>query len=112
MAMAETGGLKALAHITGGGFFDNIPRVLPAETCAVIDRSAIPERPIFNFLMDKGRIEEREMYRTFNMGIGMVAIAEAARVAELREAAEMNGEELIEIGRIEGTTLDPHVILE
>ncbi len=66
--------IKGIVHITGGGFIDNIPRVLPARSCAVIRRGSWTVPPIFRFIQDLGRIEDAEMYRTFNMGIGMVLV--------------------------------------
>ena len=68
------GGPKALAHITGGGFVENIPRVLPAHLAACIDLSALPVPPVFGWLKDAGHVEAAEMLRTFNCGCGMVAI--------------------------------------
>lgn len=66
--------IRGIVHITGGGFIDNIPRVLPARCCAVIRRGSWTVPPIFGFMQDLGRIEDLEMYRTFNMGIGMALI--------------------------------------
>jgi phosphoribosylformylglycinamidine cyclo-ligase len=66
--------IRGIVHVTGGGFIDNIPRVLPGRCCAVIRRGSWPVLPIFSFMQDLGRIEDFEMYRTFNMGIGMVLV--------------------------------------
>ncbi len=66
--------IKGIVHITGGGFIDNIPRVLPKRSCAVIRKGSWTIPPIFRFIQDLGRIEDSEMYRTFNMGIGMVLV--------------------------------------
>jgi phosphoribosylformylglycinamidine cyclo-ligase len=87
--------LKGLAHITGGGLIDNIPRVLPANCDAVIDTTSWPVPPIFSLLQQNGRVPREEMYQVFNMGIGMVAIVsepDAKRAASLLKA--------IPIGRI------------
>jgi phosphoribosylformylglycinamidine cyclo-ligase len=75
------GSIKGLAHITGGGITENLPRVLPAGTHAVIDRSAWRVPPIFSWLQQAGAVPEEDMLRTFNMGIGMIAVVdrEAAR---------------------------------
>jgi phosphoribosylformylglycinamidine cyclo-ligase len=85
-------GLKALAHITGGGFPENIPRVLPDGLAAAIDLAAVPVQPVFRWLAASGGVAEKEMLRTFNCGIGMIVItgaAEADAVAlRLREAGE------------------------
>ncbi len=84
--------IKAMAHITGGGFVDNIPRVLPTDVGVVIDKSAWDVPPLFRLIGDKGGVAEAEMFRVFNMGIGFVLIvgpedAEAA-LERLREAGE------------------------
>jgi phosphoribosylformylglycinamidine cyclo-ligase len=78
------GAIKALAHITGGGFFDNIPRVLP-QTCDVVIRKGSWEMlPIFRLIEEKGGVAEEELYQVFNMGIGMVVLAAAEKAAALR----------------------------
>jgi phosphoribosylformylglycinamidine cyclo-ligase len=69
--------IKALAHITGGGFTENIPRVLPKATMAEIDLDAVPFLPVFDWLQKTGGIEEREMLRTFNCGVGMIVVVAA-----------------------------------
>lgn len=73
-------GLKGLAHITGGGFIDNIPRILPDACDCVIRRGTWPVLPVFDMIQRGGGIEEREMYQVFNMGIGMVAVVAADQV--------------------------------
>jgi phosphoribosylformylglycinamidine cyclo-ligase len=91
-ALKAAPGIKALAHITGGGFPDNIPRVLPDDLGVSLDLSAIPVPPVFGWLAEVGGVAEREMLRTFNCGIGMIVVASAAEadavVAALREAGE------------------------
>jgi phosphoribosylformylglycinamidine cyclo-ligase len=77
MAALKVAPLHALAHITGGGFQDNIPRVLPAGLSARIDRQAWTPPPLFQFIQTTGRVDRDEMYRVFNMGIGMVLIVSA-----------------------------------
>ena len=74
-ALKANAGIKALAHITGGGFPDNIPRVLPDGVGARLDLAAIPVPPVFGWLARTGGVAEAEMLRTFNCGIGMVAVA-------------------------------------
>lgn len=66
--------IKGASHITGGGFFENIPRMLPEQICAELDTSALPVPPIFSYLAKVGQIDRREMYNTFNMGVGMALI--------------------------------------
>ncbi|MDA8161047.1 MAG: phosphoribosylformylglycinamidine cyclo-ligase [Desulfobacteraceae bacterium] len=77
--------IKGLAHITGGGFIDNIPRVLPAGCKAVIREGSWQRPPVFNFLEDKGRVSRAEMFRTFNCGIGMVLIVKAKETDDIVE---------------------------
>jgi len=112
LPMVHSGKVKSLAHITGGGFFDNIPRVLPQGCSATINKDSIPKQAIFEFLQKNGPVNEREMYRTFNMGIGMVVIADKKDVAELKHIAEKHGEQLYEIGHVNETGQASHVIVE
>ncbi|NWG13950.1 MAG: phosphoribosylformylglycinamidine cyclo-ligase [Acidobacteria bacterium] len=72
--LLDTGMLKGLAHITGGGITDNLPRILPPGTAAVISKSSWPVLPVFRFIQREGNVDDAEMYRTFNMGIGMIAV--------------------------------------
>ncbi|MCK8825692.1 phosphoribosylformylglycinamidine cyclo-ligase [Fuchsiella alkaliacetigena] len=75
--------LKGIAHITGGGLIENIPRILPAGTKAVLDRSSWPVPPILELIQSEGEIDTKEMYRTFNMGIGMAVVVSPAEVADV-----------------------------
>ncbi|MCH8273690.1 MAG: phosphoribosylformylglycinamidine cyclo-ligase [Armatimonadetes bacterium] len=89
----EEGSLaKAVSHITGGGFYENVPRVLPQGVDAVIERRAWTPQPIFSLIQDSGDVETEEMFRTFNMGVGMVVICPSevagAVVQRLRDAGE------------------------
>jgi phosphoribosylformylglycinamidine cyclo-ligase len=93
--------LHGLVHITGGGFFDNIPRVLPASCCAVIDKQAWEVPPVFRIIQDMGMIEEREMFRVFNMGIGMIMIVSENEVREVHEHAKSLNENAYILGRVE-----------
>ena len=100
LAALATGKVKALAHITGGGLDENIPRVLP-ETCDFeIDTAAWPRPPVFQWLQQAGDISEPEMTRTFNCGIGMAVIVTAADAGEIRQSLSGNGETVYDIGRI------------
>ena len=98
--LAETDGITALAHITGGGFPDNLPRVLPKGLGAEIDLSAIPVQPVFRWLAAQGDIAESEMLRTFNCGIGMVLIAKSSKAAEVSQALRAEGMDPMTLGRI------------
>jgi phosphoribosylformylglycinamidine cyclo-ligase len=93
--------LKALAHITGGGFPDNIPRVLPDALAARIDLSTIAPPPVFGWLGREGGVAEREMLRTFNCGIGMIAIVAPEGVEATLAALSEAGEEASIIGALE-----------
>jgi phosphoribosylformylglycinamidine cyclo-ligase len=79
----RTGALHGLAHITGGGFIDNIPRVLPKKCDVVIRKGTWEELPIFRMIREKGGVPEEELYQVFNMGIGMVAIVSGERADEV-----------------------------
>jgi phosphoribosylformylglycinamidine cyclo-ligase len=99
-AIRKTRAIKALAHITGGGFPDNVPRVLPKALGARIDLSRVPVLPVFRWLAEAGGIAEREMLRTFNCGIGMVAVVEP-RVADKAAAVlEREGETVVRLGEL------------
>ncbi len=104
--------LKAMAHITGGGFYDNLSRVLPRGVRAVIEKSAWEVPPIFRFLQEHGRIPEEEMYRVFNCGIGFLMVVPEEEVEEVETVARGLGEKIYRIGTIaaakEGT---PRVVL-
>ena len=89
---------KGYAHITGGGFYDNIPRILPHNCSCTIDTSAWERPPIFDFLRNNGDIPIEEMYSTFNMGIGMVLIIDKENKQELESYMKSKKEEFHEIG--------------
>jgi phosphoribosylformylglycinamidine cyclo-ligase len=100
-------GLKGLAHITGGGFIDNIPRVLPKGCDCVIRKGTWPVLPVFDLIQRGGKIEEREMYQVFNMGIGMVAVVspdQADRALKLIRTAGHQAWLIGEIARGSGKT--------
>ncbi|MGF7157766.1 phosphoribosylformylglycinamidine cyclo-ligase [Bartonella heixiaziensis] len=91
-------GIKALAHITGGGFPENIPRVLPSSLNAELNLSAINVPPVFSWIAKQGKIEEVEMLRTFNCGIGMIIIVAQNAVETITKALEMQGETVTTLG--------------
>ncbi len=92
-----TEAIKALAHITGGGFLENIPRVLPANTVAEIDLACRAPPPVFGWLQKIGSVSEREMLRTFNCGIGMIAVVRAAESGRCgRATLEAQGETVVD----------------
>jgi phosphoribosylformylglycinamidine cyclo-ligase len=98
--LKATDGVKALAHITGGGFLENMPRVLPANMVAGIDLGQIPSPPVFGWLQKVGGISEREMLRTFNCGIGMICVTSAEHAAEVAGVLAAQGEQVMRLGRI------------
>jgi phosphoribosylformylglycinamidine cyclo-ligase len=100
LAAARAGGLHALAHITGGGLTENLPRVLPDGLGAEIDLDAWERPPVFRWLQAAGEIPEAEMLRTFNCGIGMVAVVAADRAEALAATMRDAGETVTEIGRV------------
>ena len=99
-ALRATHGIKALAHITGGGFPDNIPRVLPEGTGVRLDLAAIPVPPVFAWLAQAGGVAQPEMLRTFNCGIGMVAVVARADAERVSRALEGAGETPVVIGEV------------
>ena len=99
-ALRASEGIKALAHITGGGFPDNIPRVLPETAGVALDLPAIPVPPVFGWLARTGGVAEAEMLRTFNCGIGMIAVVGAGQAAQVAAVLQQAGEAVAPIGRI------------
>lgn len=108
-ALKAAPGIKALAHITGGGFPDNIPRVLPDELGVDLDLSAIPVPPVFGWLAQAGGVAEREMLRTFNCGIGMIVVAEAAQADAVMAALTEAGEKPVRLGEVTARGADEAV---
>ncbi len=93
--------IKACSHITGGGFYENVPRMLREGTRAVIAKNSYPVPPVFDMLAKTGDIEEKMMYNTFNMGIGMIVAVDPADAEKAMEAVKAAGETPYVIGRIE-----------
>ena len=93
--------VKGLAHITGGGLLENIPRILAENLTAVLDGKAWSFPPVFQWLMEQGKVELREMHRTFNCGIGMVVVVDAENAERAAEFLGKQGETVYRLGRIE-----------
>jgi phosphoribosylformylglycinamidine cyclo-ligase len=108
-AIRETKAVKALAHITGGGFPDNIPRVLPKGLGVELDLARVPVPPIFRWLAQTGRIAEPEMLRTFNCGIGMIAVVEARRADAVTKVLRREGETVVRLGEVVRAAKGPRV---
>jgi phosphoribosylformylglycinamidine cyclo-ligase len=94
------GAIKALSHITGGGLSENLPRVMPKDVATRIDLSAFKAPPVFDWLARTGSLDDAEMLRTFNCGIGMVVVAARTRTDEVLAALKAAGEEPIVIGDV------------
>src|SRR5881409_3186620 len=99
-AIRETGAVKGLAHITGGGFTDNIPRVLPKHLGVGIDLARLPVLPVFKWLAEQGGIAELELLRTFNCGIGMIAIVSANAIEKVSDILTESGETVTPLGEV------------
>ena len=93
--------VHACSHITGGGFYENIPRMLKEGTRAVVEKNSYPVLPIFKLLAEKGNIDEQMMYNTYNMGLGMILAVDAADVDKTMEAIKAAGDTPYVVGRIE-----------
>ena len=101
LALFKEVNVHALAHNTGGGLTENVPRVLPENTAAAIDPHSWPRPPVFDWLQQQGNIDAKEMLRTFNCGIGMVVCVAAADVAKATQILEAQGETVYRLGQIE-----------
>jgi phosphoribosylformylglycinamidine cyclo-ligase len=98
--MLDSGLIKGLAHITGGGLTDNIPRILPPDCGVAIKKGSWPVLPIFKLMQKIGNVSEPEMYRAFNMGVGMVVVTSSQDKAAVGSHLQQQGTEVFEIGRV------------
>jgi phosphoribosylformylglycinamidine cyclo-ligase len=98
--LLASGVIKGLAHITGGGLLENLPRILPQGTAVDIDLGSWPVLPIFNLMKELGNVSEREMFRTFNMGIGMVIVASTDGAPSVETHLSSVGEPYFRIGQV------------
>ena len=101
-AIRKTNAVKALAHITGGGFIENIPRVLPKGLSVDVDLDSVPVLPVFKWLAASGDVSEHEMLRTFNCGVGMVVVLDANAAQAAIEQFAANGETVVRLGAVIG----------
>ncbi|MCD4836161.1 phosphoribosylformylglycinamidine cyclo-ligase [Merdimmobilis hominis] len=101
LALLDAVQVKSISHITGGGFYENIPRCLPDGKQAVIDRASVDVLPIFQLIAKKGGISERDMFNTFNMGVGMCVVVKKEDAAKAVEVLTACGEKAKVIGRVE-----------
>ena len=111
-AIRGTKAVKGLAHITGGGFPDNIPRVLPKGLGARINLAAVPVLPVFKWLADAGGIAQNEMLRTFNCGIGMIVIVSAKDSDTVMQAFTRSGEKVVTLGHVGKTSDGERVVYD
>jgi phosphoribosylformylglycinamidine cyclo-ligase len=100
LAALREGLVNALAHITGGGLVENIPRVLAKNLCAELDQKSWPRPAVFGWLQHEGNVPEDDMVRTFNCGIGMAVVVPADKAEQAKAVFEANGETVFRIGRI------------
>jgi len=100
LALIEEVKVKGISHITGGGFYENIPRSIPDGLCAKIDKKSVKILPIFNYLAKVGKVCERDMFNTFNMGVGMSIVVAKEDVNKALEILKANGEDAYVIGEI------------
>ena len=100
LALLEKVDVKGISHITGGGFYENIPRSIPDGLCAKIDKSAVKILPIFDLIASWGNIPERDMFNTYNMGVGMSVVVPAAQVDTALSILKDNGVDAYVIGEI------------
>ncbi len=110
LALLEQVDVKGISHITGGGFYENIPRSIPDGLCARIDRSAVKVLPIFDLIASFGNIPERDMFNTYNMGVGMTVVVPAEQVDTALEILRAHGDDAYVIGTMEAG--EEKVILE
>jgi phosphoribosylformylglycinamidine cyclo-ligase len=108
----RTGNVKALAHITGGGLLENIPRVLPEGLGVRLNAKNWQAPPVFRWLAKAGNIDAHEMARTFNCGIGMAIVVAAAHIEVVTKILMDSGEKVFRIGEIEQNTTDERVVLD
>ena len=101
LAAIEAADVHGISHITGGGFYENIPRSIPDGYCAKIDKAAVKIPPIFKLLQEKGNIPERDMFNTFNMGVGMILIVSKETADAALNALNAAGEDAYIIGEID-----------
>lgn len=101
LALFDEVHVRSVSHITGGGFYENIPRSIPDGKCAVIDKSSVRILPIFKLLQKQGNISEHDMFNTYNMGVGMTCVVPADEADKALEVLHENGEDAYVIGHIE-----------
>lgn len=107
----ETGAVKAMSHITGGGLLENIPRVLPDNTSAIVDLSSWQRPAVFNWLQEQGNVDETEMHRVLNCGVGMVICVAADQAERAMQVLQQAGEKPWIIGSVEQATANGEAVV-
>ena len=100
MSLIDSVTVKSISHITGGGFYENIPRALPEGLSAKIERSAVQVLPVFDVIAKTGNIPERDMFNTYNMGVGMTVVVDKADVDKAIAALKAAGEDAYVLGEL------------
>lgn len=100
MEMLKQADIHGMAHVTGGGFYENLPRMMPEGLATEVDLGTWPVLPIFEFLKDKGQLEDKDLYNVFNMGIGFVIAVKPQQADKIIEIAQKHGEKAYTIGRV------------
>lgn len=100
MEMLKEADIHGMAHVTGGGFYENLPRMMPEGLATEVDLGTWPVLPIFEFLKDKGQLEDKDLYNVFNMGIGFVIAVKPQQADKIIEIAQKHGEKAYTIGRV------------
>jgi phosphoribosylformylglycinamidine cyclo-ligase len=112
LKLLESVPVKGIAHITGGGITENVPRILQKNLSARIKKAAWPRPELFNWLQREGNVAEDEMYRVFNCGIGMVLVVDAADAKRAADLLRAEGETAYEIGKIEASSGEPTAVVD
>lgn len=104
LALFDEVTVRSVSHITGGGFYENIPRSIPDGMCAKVDKASVRVLPIFKLLQKQGNISEHDMFNTYNMGVGMTCVVPKDQADKALEVLKANGEDAYVIGHIEKGT--------
>jgi phosphoribosylformylglycinamidine cyclo-ligase len=112
LKLLESVPIKGIAHITGGGIIENVPRILQQNLAARIEKAAWPRPELFNWLQREGNVAEDEMYRVFNCGIGMVLVVNASDAKPAADLLRAQGETVYEIGKVEASSGEPVAVVD
>ncbi|MBT5230138.1 MAG: phosphoribosylformylglycinamidine cyclo-ligase [Methylococcales bacterium] len=110
LALMEEVDIHFISHITGGGFYENLPRVIPEHLCAEVNQDSWPQLPVFKWLQESGNIETREMLTTFNCGIGMIVCVKEDQAQKTIELLNQLGEQAFNIGKVSTKTTESVIV--